>query len=191
MIYCLGIMKGNDIIAEAEQLNSISFFKRGKVRNLIISSVKQFCSGIKRGEFREAVSEHQLYFRAAAMCGLEGITLFAIVNENYSQYALRMLVRRLTHRFEEVKPIRAGECKHHLEQYIKIYSDPHSIDTISKLKNNLEEVKEIMLKNIDKILERGVSIQTLLIKSGQLKETSKLFYQRTKKVRGGCCPLFY
>lgn len=95
MIYCLGIMMVNDMIAVAEQLNSISFLKRGKVRNLIISSVKQFCSGIKRGEFREAISEHELYFRAAAMCGIEGVTLFAIVDEKYSQYALRMLVRRL------------------------------------------------------------------------------------------------
>lgn len=183
-------MVKDDIIAVAEELDSISYFKRGKVRKLIISSVKQFCNGIKKCQYIEAVSQHKLYFRAAAMCGLEGVTFFAIVAKNYSQFALRMLVRRLAYRFEDAVFERADEYKLHLKQYIKIYANPHSIDVMSRVSNNLEEVKEIMLKNIDTILERGVSIQTLLVKSAELKETSKLFYKRVRKTRGGCCPLF-
>lgn len=190
MIYTIGVVVNSNVVAVAESLGSIPFFKRGKVRGLIMSSVKQFCLNIKRGEMREAISEHQLHFRGGAMRGLKGTVFFAIVDKSYSQYAFRMLIRRLTHRFETVDQSRANECKQHLEEYIKIYSDPKNIDTISKVRENLEEVKEIMLKNIDLILERGVSIQHLLMKAESLNETSKFFYKSAGKHNTGCCPLF-
>ena len=155
-----------------------------------MSSVKQFCINIKRGEMREAVSENELYFRGGAMRGLKGIIFFAIVDKSYSQYAFRMLIRRLTNRFEIIDQSRANECKQHLEEYIKIYSDPKNIDTISRVRENLEEVKEIMMKNIDLILERGVSIQHLLMKANKLNETSKFFYKSSQKHNIWCCSLF-
>lgn len=92
------------------------------------------------------------------MRGLKGIIFFAIVDKSYSQYVFRMLIRRLTNRFEIIDQSRANKCEQHLEEYIKIYSDQKNIDTISRVRENLEEVKEIIMKNIDLILERGVSI---------------------------------
>lgn len=190
MIYTIGVVVNDKVIAVAESLGSIPFFKRNKVRSLIMSSVKQFCINIKRGEMREAVSENELYFRGGAMRGLKGIIFFAIVDKSYSQYAFRMLIRRLTNRFEIIDQSRANECKQHLEEYIKIYSDPKNIDTISRVRENLEEVKEIMMKNIDLILERGVSIQHLLMKANKLNETSKFFYKSSQKHNIWCCSLF-
>ena len=47
---------------------------------------------------------------------------------------------------------------------MKFYNDPAS-DKLRELQKNVKDVKEIMIENIDKILERGEKIDILVEKT--------------------------
>jgi synaptobrevin family protein YKT6 len=54
------------------------------------------------------------------------------------------------------------------------------------VQREIEEVKLIMVENIDKVLERGEKIDDLVEKSNTLSIESKKFYKKSKKLNS-CC----
>ena len=67
-------------------------------------------------------------------------------------------------------------------------NDPTKIDTIEKINKDLQEIKIVLHKNIDSILERGEKIEHLILKSQALSESSKRFYYVAKKMNS-CCTI--
>lgn len=188
MIYFVGLFVDGVLFAQAEALQSIPFFRRGEVRKFILESVEQFCKGISVCELRESRCSEKIIFRGAAMKGISGNVFFAVVSEQYPQYALRLMIRKLTYRFDQFnRNSNKKGCNQHMSDYLDLYSDPKNVDTIVRCKEGLEEVKEIILQNIDMILERGVKIKDLIVKTEQLKENSFLFYKKAKSKNKSCC----
>jgi synaptobrevin family protein YKT6 len=54
------------------------------------------------------------------------------------------------------------------------------------LQREIDEVKAIMVENIDKILVRGTKIDDLVQRSSELDDSSKQFYKRSKDLKS-CC----
>jgi len=50
----------------------------------------------------------------------------------------------------------------------------------------LDDVKEIMHKNIEEVLRRGETLDHLVLKSEDIGEVSKMFHQKAKK-NNQCC----
>jgi synaptobrevin family protein YKT6 len=69
------------------------------------------------------------------------------------------------------------------------YCDANETDKILKLKGEVNETKDVVLDSIDKLLERGESIDELLQRTEKLKTTSDLFRIRTREMNS-CCILF-
>ena len=57
------------------------------------------------------------------------------------------------------------------------------------LQKELAEIKTIMINNIDLLLKRGEKLEDLLIKTEYLTDTSKKFYENSKKLNK-CCWIF-
>ena len=68
-----------------------------------------------------------------------------------------------------------------LKQHINNYQKPEQVDKISNIKYKLDDTKEIIIKSIDKILERGEKIEDLMQRSNDLSKSSIKFYKTTKK----------
>jgi len=66
------------------------------------------------------------------------------------------------------------------------YQEPEKVDKILAINNALDETKEIILKNIEKVLARGDDIDILVKKSHDLSKSSKKFYKTAKKMNR-CC----
>lgn len=73
-----------------------------------------------------------------------------------------------------------------LQQSLGDFQDPKSADKLMKIQATLEDIKLVMHKNIEDVLNRGVTIDVLVEKSHDLSETSKLFYKTAKKTNS-CC----
>ena len=73
-----------------------------------------------------------------------------------------------------------------LKQHIVNYQKPEQVDKISNIKYQLDDTKEIIIKSIDKILERGEKIEDLMQRSNDLSKSSIKFYKTTKKMNR-CC----
>ncbi|KAJ1611517.1 synaptobrevin/VAMP-like protein [Cryptosporidium canis] len=75
------------------------------------------------------------------------------------------------------------------EEIFKKYQDPLNNDKIFKVQKDLDEVRDVMLKNIEDLLHRGETLDTLMQKSSDLSAASYQFY-RTAKKNNQCCQLY-
>jgi len=73
-----------------------------------------------------------------------------------------------------------------LDQMLARYEQPIEVDNIMKITKDLGETKEVLLKSIDKILERGEKLEDLMERSQDLSFQSKAF-MKTSKDLNGCC----
>ncbi len=66
------------------------------------------------------------------------------------------------------------------------YQQPEEADKLTKIRKDLDETKDVMIKNIDALLDRGERLDDLLSKAENLTKGSKEFLIRTKKLNR-CC----
>eukprot|EP00656_Telonema_subtile_P018478 TRINITY_DN19994_c0_g1_i2.p1 TRINITY_DN19994_c0_g1~~TRINITY_DN19994_c0_g1_i2.p1 ORF type:complete len:122 (-),score=39.32 TRINITY_DN19994_c0_g1_i2:148-513(-) len=69
-----------------------------------------------------------------------------------------------------------------LKRDVDFYSDPKN-DKITKIRTDIAEVKEVMVDNIDKILERGDKIDNLVTKTENLEFESRRFESRSNDLK--------
>ncbi|EFJ53256.1 hypothetical protein VOLCADRAFT_54976 [Volvox carteri f. nagariensis] len=62
------------------------------------------------------------------------------------------------------------------------FSDPSS-DVISRMQGQLQEVKHIMIENIEKVLERGERLDLLVDKTEGLQQVSLAFRQQARRLK--------
>lgn len=62
-------------------------------------------------------------------------------------------------------------------------SDNPSIDSIGNVQNQLEEVKDVMVQNIEKVLERGEKIELLVDKTDRLNQQAFRFESTSRNLR--------
>lgn len=68
------------------------------------------------------------------------------------------------------------------------YQKPEEVDQIMRINRDIEETKQIMVENIDKMLARGEKIETLMDKSQDLSFHSKAFMKKSKELNR-CCTI--
>ncbi len=73
-----------------------------------------------------------------------------------------------------------------LATHLSKFQNPKEADKLMKIQKDLDEVKDIMVKNIDDLLQRGMKLDDLMEKSNDLSDTSKHFYKQAKKTNA-CC----
>lgn len=76
-----------------------------------------------------------------------------------------------------------------IEEFLKNWQNPKEADKIYKIKTDLDEVKDIMHKNMEDLLKRGESLDELMAKSKDLSTMSVEFYKKAKKKNQTCCTL--
>jgi vesicle-associated membrane protein 7 len=74
------------------------------------------------------------------------------------------------------------EFKPVVHERATFYNTNPESDTISRVQNQLDQVREVMVENIDKLLERGENIELLLDKTEDLNENAFKFRKQSKKL---------
>lgn len=69
------------------------------------------------------------------------------------------------------------------------YKNPLEVDNILKVQRDLEQVTDVMLKNMNDLLRRGEELDDLIAKTDDLTKTSRDFY-RTAKAQNQCCKYY-
>lgn len=70
-----------------------------------------------------------------------------------------------------------------LKRQMEYYNGDPSADKITKVKGELEEVKGVMVENIEKVLERGEKIELLVDKTDRLNQTAFKFEKTSKQLK--------
>ena len=74
----------------------------------------------------------------------------------------------------------------YITKEIEAWQDPSKKDNIMKLQNELNDVADIMKQNINELLNREESLESLMAKSQDLSSASVNFYKQAKKTNS-CC----
>ena len=62
-----------------------------------------------------------------------------------------------------------------LKEFLVSHQRPETYCKLTKLRGHVDEVKEIILQTSEAILERGLALDSLVVKSSDLSAQSKLF----------------
>jgi len=73
-----------------------------------------------------------------------------------------------------------------LEILLKKYQNPDEADELTKIDKNLQETKDILIKSIDQLLERGERLEDLSESADELSFQSKAFMRKAESMNS-CC----
>lgn len=76
-----------------------------------------------------------------------------------------------------------NDIKHEMNKFMNYFSNDISVDQIRYIQDQINQVKNIMHDNIEKMLKRGENIEILVEKSKELEENSFIFAKNTKQLK--------
>jgi len=182
--------KTPNLLASVYELSSFGYFQRGSVREVALFVSREVVQRSKRGE-RQSIT-HQGY-----LCHVyvhpRGIGCAALTDVEYPQRVAFSLIQQAVESFLkdyeltfEVHTTDQDLRVPGLEALIQKYQDPQKADPVMKIQKDLEETKQILVKSIDQVLERGEKLETLAAKSNDLSFQSKAFMTNAEKMNK-CC----
>ena len=111
-------------------------------------------------------------------------SIIAITNPTYPQYLVRSLVSNIKNLNNLDK-----NFSNDIDKLWNQYCDMKHADKIQQIKTELDDTKTIIMESLEKLLERGESIDDLLVKSEDLKASSARFADKTRDMNR-CCNIF-
>merc|ERR1711981_1415125 len=76
-----------------------------------------------------------------------------------------------------------GEFSHILKKEMDYFNNNPEADAVSKVKGQIEDVKNVMVENVEKVLERGEKIELLVDKTDRLTQQAFKFENTSKQLR--------
>ncbi|PRP83627.1 hypothetical protein PROFUN_08353 [Planoprotostelium fungivorum] len=190
-------------IARAEDLSMFGFWKRGTIRELITFVSRQLASKTAQGQ--RQVAAHDM--SAEPQDGISKLLCHAYVNArnvsyvvitdgeypqrtafNFGQRAVELLEKEYGDKMFSSSGVDQQLTVAGLDEEIKKYQNPAAVDSIAKIHNDLNDTRQIMVENIEKVIARGEKLDDLLAKTDDLSESSKVFVTRAKKMNS-CCTI--
>ena len=179
------------ILTRVFNLDNFYFFQKKVVIELCTFTARNLITRLELGKINSI--EHKEYY-FTVLSNYDGLSICAVLDDNtYPKRVLHRLLKNILFRYKSLHKNEWQNINYDLGlpfrdlcDEIKTYNSPENIDKLYKIDKDLDSCKEIMHKNIDKILERGEKIEDLVEKSKDLSKTSKDFYRTTKKFNR-CC----
>lgn len=180
------------LLSVATELAEFNFFTRGSIKEHIIFHSRLVVGRTNLGTRQAVTMEENLgkCFAFVHPCGLAG----AVIADN--EYPMRVafnLLNSALREFFEAHGAAGLEADTDLDlawprgqELLKEYQDPDTADKLSKVQRDLDEVRDVMLKNIDDLLLRGEQMESLMQRTQDLSSASYNFYRQAKK-NNQCC----
>lgn len=163
------------LLDSAKNLKSINYFARNNTAELLDFFIKQACSN--NNENFLCVIEDK--FKLSIL--KDGNIYYAIATDmEYSKQMSYAILKKISNKTFN---------QWNLQEEISInHYTNNPITKITGIQTEILEIQKIMEKNIEDIIKRGENLDDLVKKSDELSESSKIFYNRAKKMNQ-CCVL--
>jgi len=182
--------KPSNVLSSAYELSSFSYFQRGSVKEVALFVSREVAQRSKKGE-RQSIS-HQGYMCHSFVHPAE-VSCALLTDNDYPQRVAFNLCNLAVDNF--LKEYEGSFKTYTTDQDLKVagldalltkYQDPEKADPVMKMQRDLEDTKQILVKSIDQILERGEKLENLAAKSQDLSFQSKAFMTNAEKMNK-CC----
>ena len=180
------------LLCNAEDLSAWSYYQRTPLRQSFVFAARTSSERCPKGSrvtitLKEVTSKLHVYCRRDGLCGV------AITNEEYPERVIQSLLTKLTCGFDEKYAKSWIKCEKDtsfeyavMDDLLKKYQNPNEADSMQAIQNNLGQIKQIMHKNIEDILQRGETLDKLYQQSDDIGFAAKAF-QRDANRMNACC----
>ena len=176
------------IIYSKWNLSGFGFFERSTIQDVCIFFSTESVKKCSQGSFE--VMTHLNYNIHTK--SYPNIAFTCITDDEYPLLAARSFINKVDNIFQK-NPNNSDNLnpnnKHEIEDLFTLCQDPTKADKLLVIKAELDETKEILMKTIDDLLDRGESMEDLLKKAENLNDQSKLFLMDVKRMNS-CCTIF-
>ena len=178
------------------ELSQLWFYQKGMAKEHINFNSRTIASRIPPGNKASVNLENNV---GVCYCYTtkDGLTATAITDNEYPEKAAFILLNNLLMDFRETFAANsrlyeeathdAGLKYENLEIFLKKWQDPTEADKLLKIEKELNEVKDIIHKNLADLLKKGEQLDELMVKSKDLSKVSVDFYKKAKKQNQKCC----
>jgi len=196
IVYCCSV-KPPALVTSEFDLSSFGFFKRSTVKEFLSFASREVAirtdPGAKQTVKHSKKDEVEIEFHCHTYVNLKNLGCVVITD---GEYPFRVAYDFINKIMDEVlkqygDKIYGFQTDQNLrviglEEMLLRYEQPKEVDNIMKITKDLDETKEILMKSIDKILERGEKLEDLMERSQDLSFQSKAFMKGSKDLNG-CC----
>lgn len=180
------------ICSSAIDVSSFGYFQRSSAQEFIIFLARTIAKRVTPGSKMQINQDAHVAFSHAA---LDGVVAIAVCDNEYNPRVAFTMLAQVMGDFQATfrgKYQLKGQKDNFLQwdelhKTLTKFQDPEEADKVLKIKRDIEETKIVMIDAIEKILERGEKIDSLVAKSDDLGAASKTFYGQARKANSGCC----
>ena len=183
------------ILSSAFSLSFISIFQRGTLKEFLNFHSRLVIKRVERDKCVQVQLEKGICY---ALSSSDNLGLTMICDEEYPKRVVFDILFETKKNFEEFLKVKKVDLNlytvdtdvkyDYIKNEIEEWQDPSKKDNIMKLKEELYDLNEIMRQNLNELLKRNENLESLIIKSNELSNTSKNFYIYAKKTNR-CCNL--
>eukprot|EP01127_Copromyxa_protea_P007175 TRINITY_DN17090_c0_g1_i1.p1 TRINITY_DN17090_c0_g1~~TRINITY_DN17090_c0_g1_i1.p1 ORF type:complete len:201 (-),score=48.85 TRINITY_DN17090_c0_g1_i1:49-651(-) len=175
------------------ELASFGFFSRG--------SIQEVCQFVSRETItRTSPGQTNAVSHATYICHTRvlssGLAAAVVVDQDYPSFVAQSFLNKALVAFQDKYP--EAEWRKvtqesnlgvpDLNALLQEYQDPSKADKILQIKKELEDTKEVVIKSIDQLLERGEKLDDLVERSQDLSFQSKAFANKAEDLNS-CCTI--
>ena len=149
---------------------------KNKIETLVIDGLNEISRDMKQNILCKATLPDFTYLYLFGLKDSLGNCAFLITTKDTSKLYIIHLLNSMN------KDISLLDTPNFLEYY----SDSKNIDPLIKVNIQLEETRDLLVKTIGSVLDRGEKLETLVMKTEDLSKQANMFYKRSKKLNS-CC----
>ena len=182
-------------LASVTHLSDFSYFSRSTIAGYI-QFAGRTCVQRTRAGCRQSIvqrDEDEVPFVAHAYVRSDGLAGIVMADKEYPPRVAFALITKTLVAYEERVGVNWQQMDadqqsepEYLRSDIVLYQDPRKADKLTAIQNQLDEVKDVMQTNIEQLMQRGETLDSLMAKSDDLGTASVQFYKQAKKANS-CC----
>jgi hypothetical protein len=195
-LFSVSLFEHDSLVAHAEDLAQVSWLVRGRVSKKINEGAAAYAAHTQPGTRQLIVAEQQgLQFLACVdpevvdeegqSRGLDrlvtgrGRAIVLCANIAYPDKALVRVAREV---------VRMRRPAHELQQVFDAYkANPEATDKLAVVQKGVDEVKDLVRKNMSLLIARGHSLEDLNDKTDELAKDAIKFEREARGLNKKCC----
>eukprot|EP00388_Colpodella_angusta_P016218 GDKJ01040190.1.p1 GENE.GDKJ01040190.1~~GDKJ01040190.1.p1 ORF type:complete len:235 (-),score=43.56 GDKJ01040190.1:204-908(-) len=142
-------------------------------------NAKKVLQSIPKNSDKRCIAHNNLYYN---IVGDGSFIYLCVTEESFSRVTAFNFLTAIKNNCGGGRKKSPQEMHSQLKKDVDFFSDPKN-DKITKIRDDIAQVKEIMIDNIEKILERGDKIDNLVAKTDDLKTESTKFESNARELK--------
>lgn len=179
-------------ISNSYYLSDFGFFQRMSIKEGALFISREVIQRLQPGQ---NVSVDHKEWVCHGRVTEEGLAFTAIADEEYPHYVAHNLLKEVTELYEKQhgnkwKDVTSDSSItiNGLDALLEKYQQPENACNILKVQKELEQTKDVLVKSLEQILERGVKLEEIASKSNDLSFQSKAFMKQSESLNS-CCTI--